>query len=280
MQSHGIVGLFYERIYTDGSIINLASCPNATDFYFRKLFAGHYLEKDITDQLYIPEGISLWALNSNNQIWQDMQNNFGYGNGVTLYEKHEAFDEIMGFYSTVDNHAINHFYINQADQLKKLKQWFISHATKLIHQAEKDKSLFSHPSLPPKNIHHDPYYPPTNLPNYTLLPLNTSKSTFGKLDWNSIFELPMTQLDKLLTRPRYRIELDMRQFTLSRMEIKTLLQLLRGKYASEIALSLNIKQSTAESYLLNIKNKLDVNHKSELIQRVINSQLLQQIDLK
>ena len=61
------------------------------------------------------------------------------------------------------------------------------------------------------------------------------------------------------------------------MEICILVQLLKGAHAGGIAKELQIKQTTAESYLVNIKNKLAVNSKSALINAVINGKLLEQI---
>ena len=61
------------------------------------------------------------------------------------------------------------------------------------------------------------------------------------------------------------------------MEIRTLIQLLKGLHAGEIAQALGIKQTTTESYLVNIKNKLSVEKKSDIIDRVAKEKILQQI---
>ncbi len=98
-----------------------------------------------------------------------------------------------------------------------------------------------------------------------------------KLDWDSVFGLSSSQLDSLLVKRSYPIHLDHGQITLSKMEIKTLVQLLKGEHSGEIADSLRLKQTTVESYLKNIKNKLGVSLKTELIHQVIDSKLLEQI---
>jgi len=141
--SMGIVGLFYMRIYSDGSVINLANCPDWTDFYFQQLQAGAYDKADISNQLFIHEGISLWALNPENQVWREGRDKFGYGQGVTLCEEHEGFREVISFYARADNDAINHFYINHTDQLKKLKQYFVAEASELIQEVENKKNARS-----------------------------------------------------------------------------------------------------------------------------------------
>ena len=272
LESLSVIGFFHVRIYPDGSFINLASRPDWSEFYFKQLFQGHYHSKDTSDQLYSHDGVSLWSLNPDNKVWQDGAKHFGYGNGVSIFEEDKLAREITCFYSTADNHAINHFYINNVDTLKKFKRHFISEAADLIQHGEKNKFI-----LPQAILHNENIERPCIPQDKLLQQLGISESGFSTLDWNSIFQLSLWQLDDLLIKPRYPIQLDIGQITLSRMEIKTLIQLLKGQHATEIAISLQIKKSTVESYLANIKNKLCVRLKSELVHRVINSHLLQQI---
>lgn len=236
LQSYGIIGLFYSRIYTDGSIVNLASNQNLTDFYFRKLFSGHYMDQDIEDELYVPEGVSLWALNLNNQIWQDMQNNFGYGNGATLCAEHENFREIIGFYSTVDNRSINHFYINQVDMLKKMRLHFLSQSAELIQQAERDRLLFQHPALPqrlefPCRDHNNK----SNIINNSISSICIFHKKTG---------MPMQ---------------------LSPQRSQCLKYLMQGKSTKEIAQTMRLASKTVEHYLEFIRRELGCRSSKELI---------------
>lgn len=107
--------------------------------------------------------------------------------------------------------------------------------------------------------------------------LNRLEKTPSHLTLDSIFQMSMEELDLLLTQKRYSINLEERIVILSKMEIKTLIQLIKGFHAGEISIWLNIKQSTVESYLSNIKNKFGVYRKSELISNVLSNQLLQKI---
>lgn len=266
----GIIGFFYGRVYSDGTLINLSTSPEWADYYFKKLFNGHYQSKDIADQLFSHSNASLWALNPENEVWQDAQRHFEYGNGLTLFEQNNQFREFTGFYAAADNHAINHFYVNQLDVLKNFKQYFVDQTAELIQEVEKNKCLWPQYVLESFTV--------SASPTMEILELSSiSNTVLSKLDWNAIFQLSNLQLDTLLNKPRYQIKLDIGQVTLSKMEIKTLVQLLRGKHAGEIAKFFQLKQTTVESYLSNIKNKLGVRLKSELIQRVINNQLLQQV---
>lgn len=272
LETLGIIGFFYTRLYSDGTFINLSTSPQWTNYYFKKLFDGHYQSKDVADQLFSHSNASLWALNTDNTVWQDAKREFEYDNGLSLFEQHTQFQELTGFYSTTDNHAINHFYVNQLDMLKNFKQYFINQAAEMIQaeEIEKNKCFLPDFVLESSTLAHPSKMEKLALPNI-------SDIFVPKLDWNAIFQLSNQQLDQLLIKSRYQIKLDRGYTMLSKMEIKTLVQLLRGKHAGEIACSLKLKQNTVESYLSNIKNKLGVRLKSELVQRIINNHLLQQI---
>lgn len=103
-------------------------------------------------------------------------------------------------------------------------------------------------------------------------------SNLLKLDWDTMFTLTIKELDEILKR-QYIIKLTIGSVVLSKRDIQTLIQLLKGSNAGEIASMLGLKQTTVESYLVNIKKKLEVSSRSELINLVIREQLLQKIIL-
>lgn len=98
-----------------------------------------------------------------------------------------------------------------------------------------------------------------------------------RLDWDTVFNLSVAELDEVLVKRSYQIRCQGYQTTLSKMEIKTLTQLIKGQAANEISETLGIKQTTVESYLKNIRNKLGVRSKSELIHVIISDNVLHQI---
>lgn len=105
----------------------------------------------------------------------------------------------------------------------------------------------------------------------------TSECKLLKLDFNTLFSLTQNELSDLLIKSRYKLNIEHDTVVLSKMEIRTLIQLLKGAHAGQIATALEIKQTTVESYLSNIKNKLAVSSKNELIECVIYHKLLEQI---
>ena len=123
-----------------------------------------------------------------------------------------------------------------------------------------------------------PLFADSNKANF-VLGLVLPECKLLKLDFDTLFKLTQNELNELLVKRSYQINTSFGPATLSKMEIRTLVLLLRGAHAGEIAKELQIKQTTVESYIVNIKNKLSVNNKQELINLVINEKLLHQIVL-
>lgn len=98
-----------------------------------------------------------------------------------------------------------------------------------------------------------------------------------KLDWDTIFSLSTIEISHLLKQQRYNLTINQCKISLSRREIQVLIEMFKGNHAGEIADILSLKQTTIESYQVNLKNKLGVISKGELINLVISSKLLTQI---
>lgn len=231
-----IAGLFYTRIYHDGTIINLASDAHWTEFYFNQLCNGSYQNKDILDQLFICSGISLWELNSGNKIWQDAKQYFGYGNGVIISEHQNDYREVFSIYSTIDNHQLNYFYINQIDVVKKIKQFFLSHAFDLIQQSEQARLSLKHAIFPSKNL----VKQNCNL-NDTKEFILSSKRIYVR---HKETGLPLH---------------------LSPQRSQCMLHLLDGKSTKEIAQAMRLATKTVEHYLEILRKELGCSSSKDLI---------------
>ncbi|MBA3537129.1 MAG: helix-turn-helix transcriptional regulator [Tatlockia sp.] len=113
-------------------------------------------------------------------------------------------------------------------------------------------------------------------PDY-VLGIVSSSANIRQLDWDTLFNLTTAELNELLTRKSYAITFGWGKTVLSKRELQVLFELIHGYHAGQIAQRLFLKQTTVESYLVNIKNKLYLNTKSELISFVISSKLFHQI---
>ena len=123
-----------------------------------------------------------------------------------------------------------------------------------------------------------PLFANSDRPNY-ILGVVTPHSKLLKLNFDTVFQLSQRELYELLIKRRYTVQLSFGWVILSKMEICTLIHLLKGGHAGDVAKELGIKQTTVESYLVNIKNKLAVDSKSELINLIHREKILQQIVL-
>ena len=234
MLSVGIAGIYYVRIYSDGSIINLANNAYWTDFYYKQLETGQYQHQHIADQLFTYSGVSLWALNEANPIWQDAKQYFGYHNGVMICENQANFRETIGFYSAEDDSIMNHFYVNQIDTLKKMKRYFTVQAHELIQQAEEERQLYQHSLLPPFELE--------------------SESTVQPLDANP-FQKSMCLIHKQTLQP----------IQLSPQRSKCLSYLMTGISAREIAVKMNLSAKTVEHYIEFLRKSLGCRTSKDLI---------------
>lgn len=97
------------------------------------------------------------------------------------------------------------------------------------------------------------------------------------LDYQAICTLPLKQINHCLQHRKYPVKIDKLSVELTRRDVQILILLIRGYHAGKIAATLFLQQTTVESYLQNIKNKLGVYTKRELICTALEKNLLGQI---
>lgn len=100
-----------------------------------------------------------------------------------------------------------------------------------------------------------------------------------KLDLETALCLTDGEMEKLLTKSSYSVQVSGIAIKLSRREVQCIIALIKGKHAGEIGQTLSLKQTTIESYIISIKNKLGAFSKSNLLDIVFSQKLLQQVIL-
>lgn len=110
-----------------------------------------------------------------------------------------------------------------------------------------------------------------------LLSLLIPENKLMTLTTECISYLSIEQLQELLTKKSYIVNINNSNYVFSKKELLCFIAIFKGKHAGEIALDLNLKQTTIESYIKNLKNKCGVNFKSDLIAFFIDNHILQQI---
>jgi DNA-binding CsgD family transcriptional regulator len=255
MQAVDIVGSFYTRVYPDGTAINLASDADWTDHYFHQLSCGAYSAADIAGQYATHSGMSLWELNATNKVWCDAKHYFNYGNGATLLKDFGGFQELVGFYSTANNSAINQFFINQLDSLEKLREYFLLKAVSLIEEAEQERMLLLTPVFP-------------HTQGKILLSQVSHNTSFIKTDaMHSAIQAitsgaPLNTTDQPICVISKKTNLPM---VLSPQRGLCLLYLTQGQSAKEIARLMKLSVKTVEHYLAILRRELGCSSSRELI---------------
>ena len=88
-----------------------------------------------------------------------------------------------------------------------------------------------------------------------------------------------SELEELLKKRTYQVLVHQQKRMLSKREIQCIVCLIHGLHAGQIAETLTLKQTTVESYIVNIKNKLAAIDKSSLINTVFKEKILDQVIL-
>lgn len=105
------------------------------------------------------------------------------------------------------------------------------------------------------------------------------KNQIWQLTLDLALNLSDEELDDLLVKRSYLVTVYHRTLSIAKREIQCLIGLMKGKHAGEIALSLNLKQSTIEFYIDNLKNKLGAVSKSSVINTAFEQKIIQQLEL-
>lgn len=101
--------------------------------------------------------------------------------------------------------------------------------------------------------------------------------------WNDLIQEVMGKKnqqveEKKVVRKKYQLGELYDGIAFSRREAETMVLLTRGKTAAEIANNLELSSRTIEFYMVNMKRKLNVRTKSKLIELVLASDFMKNID--
>lgn len=100
-----------------------------------------------------------------------------------------------------------------------------------------------------------------------------------KLNLEYALSLTKEEMEQNFIRRSYPVVVHNKKITLSKREVQCIIELLKGKHAGEISSVFQLKQTTIEFYIDNIKDKLGATSKSSLIMTIFNQKIIQQIVL-
>jgi DNA-binding CsgD family transcriptional regulator len=215
----------YGRLYNDGSFTGLTSAPQ---------FIKHFFEMEFLAGGYIQQtGVFPWACHLPEQAVSDARNHFNHENGITFMYKREDSIEFFDFAAPKDNRNILYHYINNKDVFESFFLDFEDKASKLISNAEKERIIMS---------------------NNMLIK-----------DDEILNELAESLTQTIKPRSYQLKNPEHVNARISQAEMNCLLSLSKGKTAKETAKDLFISPRTVNTHIYNIKNRLNVCSKEQVL---------------
>jgi DNA-binding CsgD family transcriptional regulator len=232
-----VKGFFFMRIFSDGTMVNLATHVAWGEIFFDNFLSEQYDINDITEHIYLDSNktISLWNHNLENRIWQEGKENFNFGNGMSICKRYENYYDTYGFYAGSDNYKINNFYVMNLDIFEKFILYFNDKAGRLIEKGCENKLI---------------------------IPNNYRKDALQK-EMPLIDERVKFFLNALSNKqaPNY--------INLTKREIECLHWLCIGKTAYEISIILNCSVRTIEKHIDNIKKKFNCSRSTQVVSMAV-----------
>lgn len=214
----GIQGFIFMRHFPDGSFIDLSNQIKWSEFFLQRFMQEKYVYSNIEDHMNSMDGVSLWALNMDNVIWQEGGEHFDFGNGISLSRDIEQrYKDTFCFYSDLEKTELNQYYLNHLPLLWQFCDYFLEKAAPIVQKGYQHKL-----STP------DAYLQSNHLMDSCL---HTHKDVCSWIKYD---------FDSISTKEKHSLYLAAQGFT-----------------AEEIANLIHVSKRTVESRLNNLRQKLD-----------------------
>ncbi len=225
----------YVRFYDNGSIISL---PSRADWH------KHFFQKEYykSSKLRLVPGYNFWNSKADfSEPNYDAREYFNIDNKFEITIKGHDYHEVFGFASEKGCREAINYYVNNLDQLDNFTSYFKDTAHNLIESCARNHNYQLH------------------IKEYLVKPaLTSSQSVPPFLSENQYY------LNRHTTQ----------EIGLSNKEMQCMVYTLRGRTAREASSALNISSKTVEAHLANVREKLDINKKSELFDFAYKSGLI------
>lgn len=223
------------RVYKDNSRTHISTHPSFIDFYHKNKFyklASTSLPFDSYESgYYIIDNVKT---NDLKVIIDATTKLFDYYHPFVIIKKNAEYCEFFYFSTNLENYGANNFYLNNIELFEDFIFYFKSKACKLLNKIDAERFIYPQQK---KYIEENPFYNNFNL----------DKNKFmEKIKLNS-----------------YKI--DNINASVSHREIQCLSYIKKGYTNKAIASILDISPRTVESYINNLKLKLNKSSKLELV---------------
>ncbi len=247
LRGYGITHFLYSRLFfNDGSTYSLT---NHWESYFHHCKMRYSVSPPVSEKIMSNKFFYLPGMTRDsgyNQASYDWINLFDIGQPIYFIECQPNYLDFFIYGSTPDNAALINFYLNNIDMLEKFKFYFKDKANKLIAKSIKNKILL------PKEM-------------------------------CSGFNIKMNVDESVVNRQKFLKQLEVKNYivpgqhcdiSLSSRELDVIKELANGCTLKEAGKSLELSPRTVETHLNNLKSKLKLQRKTEIIKLISDLNLL------
>lgn len=226
----------YVRIYDNGSVLCLTTQPDmALDYYQMGFYRSvEYGRK----HHFVSSSYLLWAsmTEGDNDLATHYREVYQIANGLNILKRREGYSEQFCFAASPENTFVNNDYLANMTEFQNFCYYFTEQARPLLKKLENRRIIMPSDFTPSDKIINSSM-------DSAALPLFIENPMFKKLYYQGDYLHAMTV-----------------------REFQCLQWLAKGMSAKMIASQLNLAERTVKSYLDNLKIKLNLNNKMELIQ--------------
>ena len=233
-QHTDITDFAYTRVNKNAGQLTVSTHTGWLEDYF--MTNDHLYKIYLETPEFLKDGRILWACVPGNTTVKNAREKFKIDNGITLMRHNENYSEAFSFGSTIENTSVNNWYVNNLDILEQFILYFKDRSYSLVQSIE-----------PTKATAHELIKSVSELNMNLKIP--TKEILFSKLE------------------PKHVIyNINHKEIILTRSEYNCIQYLLQGYTAKSIGQKLSLSSRTIESYILNVKKKVDCHYKSDLVQ--------------
>ncbi len=245
LELFGIHHFTYLKQYSNGNKISLSNKPKwIEDYYHLNLYQSSLFENPEGYQ----SGFNVWFGDYDLEIYKHGKLYFNTMHSISISEPQADSCEFYLFATSPDNEKAIHFLNNNRDILYHFILYLKDRGLTLFRAAEKNKIV---------------------LRNKQIVTAEIFKTNHQKLEEHKKLFFKKTPIRHfILEQEEYR------GTKLSQREVDCIYHLLHKKTALETGELMNISRRTVESYIENIKIKLNCKDKAEIIKKLKNNKYL------
>lgn len=257
----------YGKFEDNGNCIILSNKPKLYECLFKHEFIiTTPIEYSILDSSEIYYDIPTEG------YYQEIYKTFNMTHGFDIIKRKSDHYE-MFFFSSHDDKLDHNFYFNNIEKLEKFIVFFKNSIAKLIKNyysqkillPEKMRTNFGGINKVVRDSYYDSILDENHLSCIKKTPLNYSSKRYQLLEDRVNTEIPLQSNGYFSSNNKFVYIINSSKKTISLQQARVLKYLLLGKTANSISKQLTLSKRTIESYINDLKLKLDCFSKEELI---------------